>query len=167
MNRRRDLMDVRNLGEFAFTLSAIGLMLAVIAFVTAFFSLYFLNVRGRVLLGGLSVAIWIVLVTPSYLSLRRRSTLWVGEQRATKQVSYVEWSTFVMLGGLSLFSGNAVGSRELMLVLECLFSSWILVLLACQVFLHFALGYRIRRGDAIRWGVMLAYVVYNLLGKFR
>jgi hypothetical protein len=46
MSKNRDLMDAQNVGEFAFTMCVIGVLLAIIAFAAAFFLLYW---AGRTL----------------------------------------------------------------------------------------------------------------------
>jgi len=163
MNENRDLLEIRNLGEFAFAMCIIGLLLAVIAFIAAFFTLHLIGLQGHIYLGLLSFLLWILLNVPLYRSLRRKARLWIGEQRATRQIVYVEFCSVAMLVGLSLLAGEAVGARELLLVLEYLFSFWILALLAYQVFLHFALKYKIFKRDAIRWGIMCIYTVLNLV----
>ena len=165
MNGHRDLMNVRNLGEFAFAMCAIGLVLALISFVTAFFALELIGIRGRASLGFLCVAIWICLNVPLYRSLRRRARCWNGERRATKQTAYVELCSAGILLGLTLLAGETTGAHELIMVLKYLFSFWILALLGYQVLLHFVLRYRILVRDAIRWSILVVLTVLNLCAK--
>lgn len=165
MSENRDLLDVSNLGEFAFAMCAFGLVLALISFVAAFFALELIGIRGRAYLALLSSAIWILLNVPVFRALRRRSRLWNGEQRATKQITYVELTSIAILAGLSMVAGKTIGAYELIVVLEYLFSSWILALLAYQVFLHHILGYKIATRDAIRWSIMLFFTLLNLFAK--
>ena len=141
---------------------AIGLVLAIIAFAAAFFALALLDINGRVYLGLLSSVIWLLLNVPIYRTLRRNARRWTGERRATKQVSYIEWCSLTMLLGLSLLAGETTGARELIMVLEYLFSFWILALLAYQVLLHLALKYRIFMRDAVRWSILCIFTVFNL-----
>lgn len=163
MSQKRDLLDIQNLGEFAFAMCLYGLLLAIIAFVAAFFTLELFGINGRTYLGLLSVVLWVLVNVPLYRSLRVKARLWIGEQRATKQIVYVESCSVAMLIGLSLLAGGTVGARELLLVLEYLFSFWILALLAYQIFLHLALKYKIFTRDAIRWSIICIYTIAALL----
>lgn len=76
---------------------------------------------------------------------------------------YVEFCSMAMLIGLSVLAGETMGARELVLVLEYFFSSWILALLAYQLLLHLALKYKIFAWDAMRWSAMGIYTVLNLI----
>src|SRR5436190_24023886 len=148
----RDLMEIENIGEFAFALCSIGLALAIVAFAAAFFFLYLFRSVQRGPLIALATIFWIALNVPVYRSLRRKAARWNGERRATRQVAYVEISSTVMLAGLSLLAVDTIGARELIVFLRYFFCSWILCLLTYQVLLHFILGYRIYPRDAVRWG---------------
>ena len=165
MSENRNLLDVRNLGEFAFTMAAFGLVLALISYVAAFFALELLAIHERAYLAPSSVAIWILLNVPVFRALRQRSRLWNGEQRATKQITYVELTSVAILAGLSVAAGETIGAHELILVLEYLFSSWVLALLVYQVFLHLVLGYKIAALDAVKWSLMLLYILLSLYAK--
>ncbi len=165
MPENRDLLDVDNLGEFAFAMCAIGLVFALISFFVAFFALELIGLHGHVYLGLLSVVVWILLNVPVYRALRLRARRWSGEQRATRQITYVELSSITILVGLSLIAGQTIGAHELIMVLEYLFSSWILALLVWQVFLHRALGYKIFVRDAVKWSIMFTYTLLNLYAK--
>jgi len=68
MGENRDLLDIRNLGEFAFAMCVIGLLFAGIAFVAAFFILELIGIQGRLYLGLLSIVIWALLNVPAYRS---------------------------------------------------------------------------------------------------
>lgn len=165
MRTNRDLLDIRNLGEFAFTMAAMGLILALIAFVVAFFALELVGIKGRPYLVLLTIAIWILMNLPVYRALHRRALLWSGEQRASKQIGYVEWTSVAMLVLLALLGGNAVGTRELIRVLEYLFSAWLLSLLTYQVLLHYVMRYKIHTRDAVKWVAMFIYTTVNLYAK--
>jgi hypothetical protein len=162
MSANRNLLDIRNLGEFAFAMCAMGLVLALIAFVAAFFAMELIGGTGRVGLALLTFVVWIVLNIPVYRSLMRKAISWNGERRATKQIKYVEYSSLGMILGLSLLAGQTTGAHELTLSLECLFSFWILTLLAYQILLHLALKYRVLIHDAIRWSAICLVTVVNL-----
>jgi hypothetical protein len=160
-------MDIENIGEFAFAMCAMGLVLAIVAFAAAFFlSLWIGNVHRSTLI-VLTTVFWIGLNMPVYRSLRRKAGQWVGERRATKQVAHVEICSTVMLVGVSLLAGDTIGSHELFVFLRYLFSSWILCLLSYQVVLHFVLGYRIFARDAVRWCLLGGYAIYTLYAETR
>lgn len=161
----RDLTDIENIGEFAFAMCAMGLILALIAFVAAFFLCHWLGIAQRSHCVVLAAVLWVALNVPVYRSLRRRAERWGGERRATRQVAYVDICSAVMLAGLSLLAGDTAGARELIVFLKYLFSSWILCLLGYQVFLHFALGYKIHRPDAVRWCFVGGLAIYSLLAR--
>jgi hypothetical protein len=165
MRENRALLDVRNLGDFAFAMTAYGLVLALFSFVAGFFILELLAVQGRAYLALSSVIIWILLNVPVFQGLRQRSRLWHGEQRAAKQITYVELTSMAILAALSYASQETIGARELITVLEYLFSSWLLTLLACQVFLHLVLGYKILPWDAVKWSIMTLYLLLTLYTK--
>jgi hypothetical protein len=165
MSQNRNLLDVRNLGEFAFAMAAYGFVLALVSYVMAFFALELMNIPGRTNLAMSSAVIWLALNALVFRALRQRSQLWEGEQRATKQITYVECTSVVILAALSLAARETVGAHELIIVLEYLFTSWLLSLLFCQVFLHFALGYKIFFRDAVKWSLMLTYTLLNLYTK--
>jgi hypothetical protein len=162
LKHSRGLLDIENIGEFAFAMCAMGLVLAVIAFVAAFFLSHWIGVVTRSHLVGLTLAFWVALNVPLYRSLRRKSALWFSERRATRQVAYIEICSTVTLAGLSLLPGDAIGVPELIAFLRCLFSSWILCLLVYQFFLHLILGYRILTRDAVRWCLLGGFAVYSL-----
>src|SRR5436853_118319 len=128
MKHSRDLLDVENVGEFAFAMCAIGFLLAIIAFVAGVFLSRWVGVGERLHNIVITAAFWVALNVPIYRSLRGRARLWVGEQRATKQVVYVEICSLAMLAGLSLLAGETTGSRELVVFLRYLFSFWTLSL---------------------------------------
>ena len=161
----RDLLDIENIGEFAFAMCAMGLVLAIIAFAAAFFLSHWIGIAKRSHLIVLTAAFWVALNVPVYRSLRRKAGLWVDERRATKQVAYVEICSTAMLAGLSLLAGDTTGARELIVFLRYLFSSWILCLLGYQVFLHLVLGYRIFTRDAVRWCLVGGVAIYSLYAK--
>ena len=157
----RDLLDIQNIGEFAFAMCAMGLVLAVIAFAAAFFLWYWLGIANRSQLILLTAAFWIALNVPIYRSLRRKAESWGGERRATRQVAYIEICSTLMLLGVSLLARDISGGRELILFLRYLFSSWILCLLGYQALLHLILGYRISKRDALRWCVVATLAIYS------
>lgn len=162
MKHSRDLLDIENIGEFAFAMCAVGLVLAVVAFAAAFcLSLWIGIAKGSHLI-VLTTAFWISFNVPVYRTLRRKAGLWVGERRATKQVAYVEICTTAMLAGLSLLTDDTTGAGEIIVFLRYLFSSWILCLLGFQVFLHLVLGYRIFTPDAVRWCLLGGFAIYSL-----
>ena len=154
-------MDIENIGEFAFAMCAMGLLLAVIAFTAAFCLRNWLGIASRSYLIVLTAAFWLALNVPVYRSLRRKAELWGGERRATRQIAYIEICSTVLLVGLSLLARDISGGRELIVFLRYLFSSWILCLLGYQVFLHLALGYRISTRDAVRWCLFGAVAIYS------
>lgn len=161
MKHSRDILDIENIGEFAFAMCAVGLLLAIIAFAAAFFLWHWLGIAKRSDLILLTAAFWVALNVPVYRSLRRKAELWGGERRATRQVAYIEICSTVMLLGLSLLARDISGGHELIVFLRYLFSSWILCLLGYQVFLHLVLGYRIFTRDAVRWCIVGALAVYS------
>ena len=161
MKHSRDILDIENIGEFAFAMCVMGLVLAIIAFVVAFFLWYLLGIANRSQLMVLTAAFWVAFNVPVYRSLRRKAALWGGERRATKQVAYIEICSTVMLLGLSLLARDISGGHELIVFLRYLFSSWILCLLGYQAFLHLDLGYRISTRDAVRWCVVGALAIYG------
>jgi hypothetical protein len=165
MSRARDIFDIRNLGEFAFAMAAMGMVLMLISFVLSFLILLFSGIHVRAYLVLLTIAIWFLMNLPLFKMLRQRASLWQGEQRASKQVAYVEWCSVTMLICLSWLGKDAEGTKELILVLEYLFSSWLLSLLSYQFLLHRIMKYKIDTKDAIRWGVMLVYTTANLVAK--
>ena len=165
MKDSRDLLDVENVGEFAFAMCAIGAVLAIIAFVAAFFLSLWIGIGKHSHLIVLTAAFWVALNVPVYRTLRRRAKLWVGERRATKQVAYVEMCSMMMLAGLSLLAGETTGARELVVFLRYLFSFWILFLLGHQVLIHFVLGYRIFTRDAVRWCLVGGVTIYSLYAQ--
>jgi len=165
MKHSRDLMDIENVGEFAFVMSVIGALLALVAFVVAMFLTHWVGIGKRSQVIVLTAALWVALNVPVYRSLRRRARRWIGEQRATKQVVYLEICSMTMLAGLSLLAGEATGARELIVSLRYLFSFWILALLGYQVLIHFALGYRILRRDAVRWCLVGGFALYSLYAE--
>ena len=161
MKHSRDLLDIENIGEFAFAMCAMGLVLAVIAFAAAFFLWYWLGIAHRSQLIVLAAAFWLGLNVPVYRSLRRKAESWGGERRATRQMAYIEICSTVMLAGLSLLARDISGGRDLIIFLRYLFSSWILCLLGYQAFLHLVLGYRISTRDAVRWCLVGAIAIYG------
>ena len=162
MKHSRDLFDVQNVGEFAFAMCAMGFVLAIIAFVAAFFLSLWIGIGNSSLLIALTVAFWVPLNVPVYRSLRQKAKSWVGERRGTNQVVYVEICSMAMLAGLSLLAEETMGARELIVFLRYLFSFWILSLLLYQVFIHLALQYRICTRDAVRWCVIGGTTIYGL-----
>jgi len=162
MKHSRDLMDVENVGEFAFEMCAMGVVLAIIACAAAFFLSHWLGIGKRSHLIVLTGAFWLALNIPVYRSLRRRARVWIGERRATRQVIYVEMCSMTVVAGLSLLAGETTGARELIVFLRYLFSFWILSLLGYQAFVHLALGYRIFARDAIRWCIIGGFTIYSL-----
>jgi hypothetical protein len=162
MKHSRDLMDVRNIGELAFAMCLLGLLLAIIAFVMAFFLSYLLHITNRACLAVMALTFWVALNVPVYRSLRRRSALWVGEQRASTQMTYIEICSMAMLTGLSLLAGQTTGARELLAFLRNLFSCWMLCLLGYQLFLHLVLGYRVFTRDAVRWCLIGGLTICSL-----
>ena len=162
MAKNRDLMDIENVGEFAFTMCVLGVLLAVIAFAAAFFLLYWVGGTTPIFVISVAGVIWVLLNIPIYRSLRRRATQWHGERRAGNQIVYIEVCSVVILAGISLLAGDVLGSRELILVLKYFFYFWILALLLYQVVIHAALRYRILPRDGIRWCCIAGLTLSNL-----
>jgi hypothetical protein len=162
MSKNRDLMDAQNVGEFAFTMCVIGVLLAIIAFAAAFFLLYWAGRTLPMFVISATGVIWLLLNIPVYRSLMKRAARWQGERRAGNQIIYVELCSVAFLAGISLLAGDVLGGRELILFLKYFFYFWILALLVYQVVAHAALRYRILPRDGIRWCCIGALTLLNL-----
>lgn len=162
MAKNRDLMEVQNVGEFAFTMCVFGVLLAIIAFAAAFLLLFWIGMTAPFFVIMVAGVIWVLLNIPVYRSLKQKAAQWHGERRAGNQIIYVEICSVVFLAAISLLAGDVLGSRELILFLKCFFYFWILALLLYQLLAHAALRYRILPRDGTRWCCIGGLTLLNL-----